>query len=89
MKKKLILLVAVAMCISLCACNGGSNAEASGDTLIFEVQGESISGYETSEEHNNFIANDNSDENVSGNLFADTASKEDNPQDAINGRNLF
>lgn len=83
MKKILILLVAVAMCISLCACNGGSNAEASGDTLIFEVQGESISGYETSEEHSNFITNDNSGENVSGNLFADTASKEDNPQDAI------
>lgn len=83
MKKILILLVAVVMCISLCACNGGSNSEASGDTLVFEVQGESISGYEISEEQSNFIANGNSGENALENLIADTASKEDNPQEAV------
>lgn len=83
MKKILILLVAIVMCISLCACSDGSNSNDPGVTSILEVQGESISGYEISEEQSNFIANSNSDENVLENLIADTASKEDNPQEAV------
>ena len=42
MKKILILLVAIVMCISLCACSDGSNSNDLGVTSIFEVQGESI-----------------------------------------------
>ena len=83
MKKILILLVAVVMCISLCACNGRSNSIDPGAASIFEVQGESISGVETFEEQNNFIENGNSGENASVDLIADTASKEDEPQEAV------
>ena len=43
MKRVLVIFLTVVMCISLCACDGGSDSESSGDTLAFEVQGESVS----------------------------------------------
>ena len=73
----------ITMCISLCACSGESNSNAPGAISIFEVQGERISGYEISEEQRNSTTNGNLDENASGSLVAGTASKENNPQDAV------
>ena len=83
MKKILIGLVAVVMCISLCACNGRSNSNDPGATSIFEVQGESISGVEASEEQNNFTANGSSSENASENIIGEMDSNENNPQEAV------
>lgn len=83
MKRVLIIFLTVVMCISFCACNEGSNSEASGDTSIFEVQGENISGHETSGEYNNSIENGNLEENVSENVITETASKDDNFQETI------
>lgn len=79
----LIGLVAVVMCISLCACNGRSNSNDPGATSIFEVQGESISGVEASEEQNNFMANGSSSENASENIIGEMDSNENNPQEAV------
>ncbi len=83
MKRVLIIFLTVVMCISFCACNAGSNSEAPVDTLIFEVQGESISGHETSGEYNNSIENGNLEENVSENVVTETVSKDDNLQETI------
>ena len=83
MKKMLIWFLLITMCILLCACNGGSDTEVQGDTSIIEVQGESISGHEISEEQNNSIANSNSGENIVGNVVTDTAIEGDNFQETV------